>query len=64
MASKTIIVKCKLYGQTFVRKAVMQSVTYCETNPYVNKKSLFLVPKSHVKLRNNEFEQLAPNHTK
>lgn len=43
-------------GKLFSRKVVMQSVTYCETNPHINKKSLFIVPKSHVKLRNNEFE--------
>lgn len=41
---------------TFARKAVMPSVAYCETNPHINKKSLFIVPKSHVNLKSKEFE--------
>lgn len=56
MTTKATIMIRKLYGLTFARKVVMQSVTYCKTNPHINKKSLFIVPQSHIKLRNNEFE--------
>lgn len=63
MTTKNIIMKWKLYEKAFARIVLMQSVVYCEKNPHVNK-GLFTGPKSHGKLRSNEFELLAPDHTK
>lgn len=55
--------KWKIYEKAFARIAMVQSVTYCEKNPHLNK-SLFTAPKSHGKLRSNELELLASHHTK
>lgn len=63
MTTKNIIMKWKLYEKALTRITLMQSVIYCEKKPHVNK-SLFTAPKSHGKLRSNEFELLAPDHTK
>lgn len=63
MTTKNIIMKWKLCEKASARIALMQSAIYCEKKPHVNK-GLFIAPKSHGKLRSNESELLAPDHTK